>query len=105
MTTQPDRATSADAEVCKLLRQGSTRTAVHVARQAMEAVLAARRKNPPATGALLDASVAGALVAMTAALATQQPRRPPGYDGGPPSADHLIAAYTGARDQNARQRQ
>jgi hypothetical protein len=31
-----------------------------------------------------------------------QPRRPPSYTGGLPSAEHLLYAYTAARHETAR---
>jgi len=91
-----------DATVRALLRDGNTRAALQGARHALEAKAAALRRSDPARAALLDAMLAGSLVAQAEALATMQPRRPPGYQGGLPSAEHLLYAYTTARNETGR---
>jgi hypothetical protein len=99
---QQDRDAVTDARNRELLAAGNPRAALHCARRALEAEAGALRRTDPARAALLDASLAGSLSAIAATLATSQPRRPPGYTGGAPTAADLLAAYAGARAENAR---
>lgn len=97
-----DRAAATDAAVRDLLAAGDTRGALHAARHELERAAASRRRADPARAALIDAALAGSLAEMAAALPGHQPRRPPGYRGGPPAAGHLIAAYETARAETGR---
>jgi hypothetical protein len=90
-------AQDADAKVLERLAAGDTRRAVHAARDLVERQAAGRRVSDPAGAALLDAALAGVLVEIAEALPARKPPKVPGYDGGPPSADHLLAAYRNAR--------
>jgi hypothetical protein len=101
---QQDRGAAADAEVRKHLAAGNARKARHAARHAIDAVMAEMYRTDPARAALLDASLAGSMTAQATALTGMQPRRPPGYAGGLPSAQQLLAAYAAARAETARQR-
>ena len=91
-----------DAKVREFLEAGDTRRALHRARDLVERQLAALRVSDPARAALLDAALAGRLAAMAEGLPSWQPRKPPGYTGGPPAATHLIAAYEAARTSRQR---
>jgi hypothetical protein len=88
-----------DAKALERLGGGDTRRAVHSARDLLEKALAVLRASDPARAALIDAALAGRLAAMAEALPSWQPRRPPGYTGGPPSAADLIAVYEAARTE------
>jgi hypothetical protein len=103
-TQQQDRAAVTDAEARALLAEWNTRGALDRVWNALRAEAAALRRSDPARAALLDASLAGSLAALAAAHATSQPRKPPGYRGGPPSAEHLLSAYETARTETSRQR-
>lgn len=103
-STPQERATAADADVRAFLAAGDTRSALHRARHALEAEAASLRRHDPARAALLDAALAGSLAQIAATLASRQPRRPPGYTTGPPSAGHLLAAYAAARGETSRGR-
>ncbi len=98
------RRTPADfeAEILKALPGGNTRVALAVAVDAIKLGLTGIRDSDPARAELLEASQAGSLLAIAEALPTMQPRRPPGYTGGRPDADHLLAAYTAARHATSR---
>jgi hypothetical protein len=102
MGTTRDRTADPGAKARERLEQGDTRRAVHSARDLLEKALAALRVSDPARAALLDAALAGRLTAMAAALPSWQPRKPPGYTGGPPSAEDLLAVYETARTETPR---
>ena len=54
-------------------------------------------------GMPMGAALAGVLVEIAAVLPDRQPPRIPGYNGGPPSAEDLLAAYQNARAETGRQ--
>jgi hypothetical protein len=97
-----DRPALTDTEVRGLLEAGNTRGALYRARHELDRAAKRLRETDPARAALVDAALAGSLAVIAATLATHQPRKPPGYTGGPPSAADLLAAYTMARNETKR---
>jgi len=100
-TKDQDPAAATDAAVRELLAAGNPRGALHAARAELARAAAALRGADPARSALADAALAGSLAALAAALPGHQPRKPPGYRGGPPGAGHLLAAYETAFAETA----
>lgn len=97
-----DRAAATDQAARELLAAGNTPAARHAARHELDRALKALHAADPPRAQLIDAHITGVLAAIAAALPRHQPRKPPGYRGGPPSAGHLLAAYQAGRAETAR---
>ena len=103
MGTNGSERQDRDAKVREYLAAMDTRRALHRARDVLEKAATDRRKDDPASAALLDAALAGVLTAFAAAWDRRQPPRIAGYAGGPPSAQQLLAVYEAAHRDTARQ--
>jgi hypothetical protein len=84
-----NRAESVEVAVRRLLAEGNPHAALNLAVGTFQSEAAKVRRRRPADAALIDAELAGSLLALAAQLHTYKPTRPAGRSRVPGPADLL----------------